>query len=162
MAVRPAVHHRPCAASAEKFTEDYVYPVHLQDVNFRKLIMVCTLRYDHVLDVDKLCHGLTRLLEKGDWRKLGGRLRHSVSKHVQAVLRVHTVYYVIITKREPIRQMEASRFTSHNNIRPTGQPPRSPTIACRTYASENMRLLEASQFPQRGRLYSQISIISSI
>lgn len=83
MAVLPAALGQPCATSAEKSTEDYVYPVHLQDVNFRKLIMVCTLRYDHVLDADKLCHGLTRLLEIGDWRKLGGRLRHSVSKWVQ-------------------------------------------------------------------------------
>lgn len=83
MAVLPAAHGRPCAASAQQSTEDHVYPVHLQDVNFRKLIMVCTLRYDHVLDTDKISHSLTRLLEKGDWRKLGGRLRHNVSISLQ-------------------------------------------------------------------------------
>lgn len=41
----------------------------------RSVIMAWTLRFSDVLDADKLHHALTRLLEIGDWRKLGGRLR---------------------------------------------------------------------------------------
>ncbi|KAK2861319.1 hypothetical protein FQN49_004323 [Arthroderma sp. PD_2] len=66
---------RKRSAVVDEFTEDDVYEMHLQDFNFRKLIMACTLRFDHVLDADKLHAGLARLLEMGDWRKLGGRLR---------------------------------------------------------------------------------------
>ncbi|EFR04831.1 hypothetical protein MGYG_07837, partial [Nannizzia gypsea CBS 118893] len=65
------------AVAVDEFTEDDVYEIHQQDFNFRKLIMACTLRFDHVLDADKLHDGLARLLEMGDWRKLGGRLRHN-------------------------------------------------------------------------------------
>lgn len=66
-------------AAVDEFAEDDVYPMHQQDFNFRKLIMACTLRFDHVLDANKLHVGLARLLETGDWKKLGGRLRHNVS-----------------------------------------------------------------------------------
>ncbi|KAM0345448.1 hypothetical protein ACHAPU_006375 [Fusarium lateritium] len=34
-----------------------------------------TLRFDAVLDTQKLCVALTHLLSQGDWRKLGGRLQ---------------------------------------------------------------------------------------
>ncbi|KAL2059813.1 hypothetical protein VTL71DRAFT_10197 [Oculimacula yallundae] len=58
------------------FPEDDIYPLHLQDYNFRRLLMVSTMRFDDVLDVEKLHTSLSRLLEIGDWRKLGGRLRN--------------------------------------------------------------------------------------
>lgn len=66
-------------SAADEFADDDVYPIHLQDVNFRKIIMVCTMRFDHPLSADRLHAGLARLLEIGDWRKLGGRIRHNVS-----------------------------------------------------------------------------------
>ncbi|TVY60864.1 Transcriptional regulator sdnM [Lachnellula suecica] len=57
------------------FPEEEVYPLHLQDYNFRRLLMVMTMRFDDVLDAEKLNKALSQLLETGDWRKLGGRLR---------------------------------------------------------------------------------------
>ncbi|TQV91243.1 BCL5p [Cordyceps javanica] len=68
----------------ESATDD-VYPMHLQDVNFRKVIMACTMRFDHVLDAEKLHADLARLFEIGDWRKLGGRIRHNKER----VLEIH-------------------------------------------------------------------------
>ncbi|KAM4058419.1 hypothetical protein HRG_014703 [Hirsutella rhossiliensis] len=57
------------------FPEDDVYPVHLQDENFRHIVMVSTMRFNDVLDPEKLHYALSQLLNIGDWRKLGGRLR---------------------------------------------------------------------------------------
>lgn len=70
---------RPTSAGVADSADDLVYPVHLHDANFAKLLMVCTLRFDSVLDHNKLHSALTRLLEIGDWKKLGGRLRRNVS-----------------------------------------------------------------------------------
>lgn len=56
---------------------DTIVPVHFWDDTeyYRALVPCAALRFDDVLDADKLCNGLMRLLEIGDWRKLGGRLR---------------------------------------------------------------------------------------
>ncbi|PHH80516.1 hypothetical protein CDD80_1283 [Ophiocordyceps camponoti-rufipedis] len=58
-------------------TEDDVYPVHLLDGTklFRSLLVCYVFRFNHVLDAQKLHASLSTLLEIGDWRKLGGRLR---------------------------------------------------------------------------------------
>lgn len=59
---------------------DEVFPVHYFDdteIN-RHMVMCCTMRFDDVLDADYLHRTLARLLEIGDWRKLGGRVRLSV------------------------------------------------------------------------------------
>lgn len=56
---------------------DEVFPVHYFDDTFvnRKMIMCWTMKFDDVLDPEALRSSLARLLEIGDWRKLGGRLR---------------------------------------------------------------------------------------
>ncbi|ORY09327.1 hypothetical protein BCR34DRAFT_589431 [Clohesyomyces aquaticus] len=56
---------------------DDVYPVHMLDdsKSLRDIVVAWTLRFDDVLDSEKLHSSLLRLLEIGDWRKLGGRLR---------------------------------------------------------------------------------------
>jgi hypothetical protein len=69
----------PRQTHAPAFLDDEVYPLHLQDYTFRQLLMVSTLRFDEVLDAEKLRNALSQLLEIGDWRKLGGRLRSDVS-----------------------------------------------------------------------------------
>lgn len=53
-----------------------VYPLHMLDdtKGCRDLMMACTFRFDDVLDAEKLRASLARLLELGDWGKLGGRL----------------------------------------------------------------------------------------
>lgn len=47
----------------------------------RNIIIGWTLRFDDILDADKLGVALSQLLEIGDWRKLGGRLRRRVSRN---------------------------------------------------------------------------------
>lgn len=60
---------------------DTVYPVHMLDESktLREIVVAWTLRFDDVLDADKLHISLSRLLEIGDWRKIGGRLRLKVA-----------------------------------------------------------------------------------
>lgn len=60
---------------------DEILPVHDFDARpqVRDIIIGWTLRFDDVLDADKLNVALSRLLEIGNWRKLGGRLRQRVS-----------------------------------------------------------------------------------
>ena len=56
-----------------------VYPLHLQDdVAMSKAVFSWLMRFNDVLDGDKLRNSLLRLLERGDWRKLGGRLHRKV------------------------------------------------------------------------------------
>ena len=61
---------------------DEILPLHEFDgrMQVRSIIMGWTMRFDDVLDADKLNTTLCRLLEIGAWRKLGGRLRERVSR----------------------------------------------------------------------------------
>ncbi|KAH7135086.1 hypothetical protein B0J11DRAFT_517565, partial [Dendryphion nanum] len=56
---------------------DDIYPLHLLDdtKTYRGIVVAWTLRFNDVLDPEKLHGSLSRLLEIGDWRKLGGRVR---------------------------------------------------------------------------------------
>lgn len=45
------------------------------DTSMVKVVMRWMIRVDNVLDADKLHKSLARLLETGNWRRLGGRLR---------------------------------------------------------------------------------------
>jgi hypothetical protein len=58
---------------------DEVLPVHAFDNAIGLRVPIClTLRFDEVLDAQKLVRSLARLAELGDWKKLGGRLRLNV------------------------------------------------------------------------------------
>ncbi|CAG5155409.1 uncharacterized protein ALTATR162_LOCUS3648 [Alternaria atra] len=61
----------------DPYADDDVYPVHVLDdtKTFRSILITWTLCFNDVLDADKLESSLAKLLETGDWRKLGGRLR---------------------------------------------------------------------------------------
>lgn len=58
-----------------------IYPVHLLDdaKTMRRSCPCYLFRFNDVLDAGALASSLSRLLEMGDWRKLGGRLRLKVS-----------------------------------------------------------------------------------
>jgi len=43
------------------------------------MVLDFTLRFDDVLDPEKLSAALVRLMELGNWRKLGARLRMNVN-----------------------------------------------------------------------------------
>ncbi|CAM1503471.1 Fc.00g010620.m01.CDS01 [Cosmosporella sp. VM-42] len=66
----------PKAPPAPVETDD-IYPLHMLDdtKTLRDIVVTWTLRFNDVLDADKLHVSLSRLLEIGDWRKVGGRLR---------------------------------------------------------------------------------------
>ncbi|KAK2604675.1 hypothetical protein N8I77_007586 [Diaporthe amygdali] len=61
----------------QRVPTDDVLPMHHFDDNSinQSIILAWTLRFNDVLDADKLHDGLARLLEIDDWRKLGGRIR---------------------------------------------------------------------------------------
>src|SRR3569833_3273759 len=63
---------------------DTIVPVHYFDDNAinRSVLLYMTLRFDHVLDPDRLHRSLERLMELGDWRKLGSRLRMTVRPYL--------------------------------------------------------------------------------
>jgi hypothetical protein len=62
------------------YDDDEVFPVHYFDdtAEHRSMVMCWTLRFDDILDADALHTSLVKLLDIGDWRKLGGRLRLNV------------------------------------------------------------------------------------
>ena len=65
----------------ERVPTDTIIPVHTHDDNavFRAVGMRFTMRFDDVLDVDKLVGALEKLLLKPGWKRLGARLRLDVS-----------------------------------------------------------------------------------
>lgn len=65
---------------------DHIYPVHMLDntKTLRSIVITWTLCFNDVLDVSKLHASLSRLLEIGDWKKVGGRLRLKVSLQLDA------------------------------------------------------------------------------
>jgi len=78
---------RMLGKTLQKVETDDVYPLHMLDdtKTLRGIVVTWTLRFDDVLDADKLRDSLSRLLDIGDWRKLGGRLRLNVRKEHDAV-----------------------------------------------------------------------------
>lgn len=59
---------------------DTIIPVHSQDDTpvYRAIVIDFTLRFDDVLDPEKLRRALARLMEIGNWKKLGARMRVNV------------------------------------------------------------------------------------
>jgi hypothetical protein len=68
-------------ASTPVNDDDVVYPLHMLDdtKTLRNIVVAWTLRFDDILDVERLHDSLSRLLEIDDWRMLGGRLRLKVT-----------------------------------------------------------------------------------
>lgn len=66
----------PVGSQVRDETDD-VYPLHMLDdtKTLRGIAVTWVLRFNDVLDPDRLHASLSRLLEIGDWRKVGGRLR---------------------------------------------------------------------------------------
>jgi hypothetical protein len=104
---------KPRQLPAQAFPEDDIYPLHLQDYNFRRLLMVSTMRFDDVLDAEKLHNALSQLLKIGDWRKLGGRLRSDVSR----LTTCHTDGGCQLTRTRTPRDVESWKFMSLHNSR---------------------------------------------
>ncbi|KAK5651414.1 hypothetical protein OQA88_12502 [Cercophora sp. LCS_1] len=67
----------PARTPPSRVETDEVYPLHMLDdtKTLRGIVVTWTLRFNDVLDPEKLHASLSRLLDIGDWRKLGGRVR---------------------------------------------------------------------------------------
>ncbi|GIK04355.1 hypothetical protein Aspvir_008436 [Aspergillus viridinutans] len=102
------------SSSSDDVDRHDVYPVHFIDQTgiIRDSIVTYMFRYDCVLDPKKLHGSLVQLLEQGDWRKFGGRLRRNIDGlleiHVprndqkQAVVRFSHISYAIQIKEHPL------------------------------------------------------------
>jgi hypothetical protein len=79
---------------------DDVYPVHMLDdtATLRSIVITWTLCFNDVLDADKLHASLSKLLNIGDWGKIGGRLRLKVSFLIN-VSNVDPAYILILSRR---------------------------------------------------------------
>lgn len=67
------------AFTSEPAAEPLVYPVFMQDTTKPNHVIVsASLRFDDVLDGEKLRSSLSQLLQVGHWRKLAGRLKKNV------------------------------------------------------------------------------------
>jgi hypothetical protein len=71
---------------------DDIYPAHMLDdtKTLRGIVVTWTLRFNDVLDPEKLHSSLSKLLELGDWKKVGGRMRLNVS--------MPSIYFVTATE----------------------------------------------------------------
>ncbi|KAK0634200.1 hypothetical protein B0T14DRAFT_508540 [Immersiella caudata] len=76
-AIRRLIGAPPAQSALPRVETDDVYPLHMLDdtKTLRGIIVTWTLRFNDVLDADKLHVSLCKLLEMGDWIKIGGRLR---------------------------------------------------------------------------------------
>ncbi|KAG9186436.1 hypothetical protein G6011_09544 [Alternaria panax] len=61
----------------KRISTDIIIPLHSRDDTYqnRRFSVECAMRFDDVLDTQKLADALWKLLEKPGWRKLGARLR---------------------------------------------------------------------------------------
>lgn len=59
---------------------DQILPVHYWDdtTMFRSVVLHYMMRFDDILDVQKLTASLAKLIEREGWRKMGARLRLNV------------------------------------------------------------------------------------
>lgn len=61
--------------------DDRIYPVHTLDgAKYQHCILTLFVRFNDILDAEKIRTSLIRLLEIDDWRKLGGRFRTKADK----------------------------------------------------------------------------------
>lgn len=90
-----------------------VYPIHVLDnIKANHCYVDWLMRFNDVLDAEKLKTALSRLLEIGDWKKLGGRLQRKVicSKHALCD------YEKTSNNRNMYRRMEISKSTSRGPL----------------------------------------------
>jgi hypothetical protein len=79
---------------------DTVIPMNYSDsLGVDAPVLDFTMRFDDVLDVEKLRTALERLLEIGDWKKIGARIR----KNVCFCKSPRTFMLIIVTEKRKTR-----------------------------------------------------------
>ncbi|GKT82478.1 lysR family regulatory protein [Colletotrichum tofieldiae] len=96
-----------------KVATDDVYPVHFFDDTkpFREMLLNWTLRFDDVLDAEKLHVSLAKLMEIGDWRKLGGRMRLTFTSARPAIRFSHDVHDFSIKEHNTAKHLPTTTST---------------------------------------------------
>ncbi|KNG91514.1 hypothetical protein ANOM_000019 [Aspergillus nomiae NRRL 13137] len=95
MTISGATYSSHAGRTTRKFSrgqaDDYIYPVHLLDgAEYQHCILTLFIKFNDILDAEKIKDSLTRLLEIGDWKKLGGRFRTKVDGRKQSkALEIH-------------------------------------------------------------------------
>ncbi|KAK3290462.1 uncharacterized protein B0H64DRAFT_59197 [Chaetomium fimeti] len=76
-AIRHLIGASPARSPPPRVATDDIYPLHMLDdtKTLRGIVVTWVLRFNDVLDANQLHASLSKLLEIGDWRKMGGRLR---------------------------------------------------------------------------------------
>ncbi|KAH8671645.1 hypothetical protein BX600DRAFT_459440 [Xylariales sp. PMI_506] len=76
---------RQSAALPPDADTDDVYPVHVLDnmTGVKESCPIVLMRFNDVLDAEKLHASLVRVLELGDWKKAGGRFRKDAAGRLQ-------------------------------------------------------------------------------
>ncbi|KAI1392679.1 uncharacterized protein F4822DRAFT_137580 [Hypoxylon trugodes] len=107
-------------------SSDTVIPLHRFDdtpIN-RRVIVEFTMRFDDVLDPDKLRYALEKLLSRDDWRKLGARIRLTSDNKLE----YHIPDYFdekrpSFTYSHVAHDLEIARHPTGSRLpRPTGRP----------------------------------------
>jgi hypothetical protein len=148
-------------ASSNSSSDDIAYPTHMIDnVSVLKfLVMAWTMRFNDVMDADKLHQSLSELLTIGDWKKLGGRLRAGHNKRGALEVHVPTTYtnerpavsyshqhYDIsieehnVAKLLPQATSRPSIFPGASGPRDFGIPPGTPT-SLKDYTSRDVPMI---------------------
>lgn len=113
------------------------YPLHLlDDTKFNRDCISWSMRFNDVLDAEMLRDSLSELLDMGNWRKLGGRLRPKVytlslrsnsPTYAPLSLSLSLLVILVILTNGIHRLIESSqtanwKSTSHMNSHITIQP----------------------------------------
>ncbi|KAF4438050.1 Chloramphenicol acetyltransferase-like domain [Fusarium acutatum] len=147
--------------SSNSPSDDVVYPTHMIDnVSVLKfLVMAWTMRFNDVLNADKLHQSLSELLTVGDWKKLGGRLRYGHNKRGALEVHVPTPYtterpavsyshqhYDIsinehtVAKLLPKATSRPSTFPGASGLQDFGIPPNAPA-SLKDYTSRDVPMI---------------------
>ncbi len=91
------------ATAAAGHDDDDVYPTGRIDnaLSIKPMVLSITLRFNDVLDAGRLHAALCTLLDTGDWRRLGGRLRKPLASATPQTLEIH-VPRVFSASRPPV------------------------------------------------------------
>ena len=148
--------------------DDEIYPVHMLDntPTLKNIVVTWTLRFDDVLDADKLHDSLSRLLEIGAWRKVGGRLRLKVY-HIHVSINIYTTNRAAERKSRNSRPQEIHRRTtsrvvqqavlrsSHRRPPASNEPPNAHRT--RIISPQSTRLPNLVCTPRRPILLTRLS-----
>ncbi|KAK3376140.1 hypothetical protein B0T24DRAFT_718562 [Lasiosphaeria ovina] len=137
----PPFGFRPWRTAPPRVPTDQVLPVHLlgDAPDVRGIVMRWMVRFDDVLDAEKLHSALVKLLEMKTWRRLGGRLR----LNQQGKLEIHVPAAFDSTR--PAARLSHVSFDMALAEHPTASQTPRPTNAPSVHAVDDaFRALSAS------------------